>query len=105
MDSREWQQYVTADGSKIDNMGEKRISATTAEGSEVSMTFQIAQVTKPLGSVGKMCDAGNQLWFTKTGGEIWHEDTGTVTAFTREQGVYLLEAWAEAQSSAFAGRR
>ena len=34
------------------------------------MTWQVADVKKPLASVGRMCDAGNVAVFTKTGGYV-----------------------------------
>ena len=41
------------------------MNATTTEGKRVNMTFQIADVTKPLGSAKAMLEAGNKVVFEK----------------------------------------
>ena len=40
------------------------------------MTYQVADVTKPLNSVSKMCDARNVVTFTAEGGTIKNLWTG-----------------------------
>ena len=55
--------YRAANGTAIDNQGEKVIQAITKQGKNIGMTFQIANVTKPLGSVRAMLDAGNKVIF------------------------------------------
>ena len=65
--SRQGIHYIAANGSQIQNEGEKRISGTTESGSPVDMIWQIAGVKKPLASVGRMCDAGHVAIFTKEG--------------------------------------
>ena len=77
------QKYFTADGSRLPNQGEKTVLAYTAEGKPVKMVYQIAEVTKPLNSVGRICDKENVVAFGKSGGYIlnlWtHEKTPFVT--------------------------
>ena len=55
--------YTTANGSKIPNLGEVPVSGVTNENKSLSLTFQVAGVKKPLGSVRKMCAAGNRVVF------------------------------------------
>ena len=98
--SKRGQQYITADGSRIPNLGQKAIIAETAEGNLFTLGFQMANVTKPLASVGRMCDAGNSVVFGPRGGYIQNMQTGQVTEFKRLNGVYLLEAWAQGDYSA-----
>ena len=62
--------YVAANGSQIKNEGEKRIKAFTDSGLPLNMTWQIAEVKKPLASIGRICDAGNVAVFTDKGGYI-----------------------------------
>ena len=62
--------YVAANGSEIKNEGEKRINAFTDKGLPINMTWQIAEVKKPLASIGRICDAGNVAVFTEKGGYI-----------------------------------
>ena len=68
--SRQGVKYVAANGQKIANVGQKTIQGITDEGMPLGMTWQIAEVKKPLASVGRMCDAGNVAVFTKDGGYV-----------------------------------
>jgi hypothetical protein len=49
--SRAGLKHRAANGTSIDNLGEKAIKGVTKQGNKVGMTFQIANVTKPLGAV------------------------------------------------------
>ena len=62
--SRAGQEYRTAGGEPLKNKGQHQVQAWTEEGCPVGMTYQVAEVTKPLNSVSKMCDAGNVVTFT-----------------------------------------
>ena len=57
--SRAGQEYRTAGGERLKNKGQRQVQAWTEEGCPVGMTYQVAEVTKPLSPVSKMCDAGN----------------------------------------------
>ena len=48
-----------AAGAKIANQGEKKLKVVTEEGQEAEATFQIAEATRPLSAVSKICDKGN----------------------------------------------
>ena len=61
---------MAANGQKIANVGQKVIKGITDEGMPLGMTWQIAEVKKPLASIGRMCDAGNVAVFTKSGGYV-----------------------------------
>ncbi len=63
--SRAGLKYRAANGTAIDNQGEKVTQAITKQGKKIGMTFQIANVTKPLGSVRAMLDAGNNVILQK----------------------------------------
>jgi hypothetical protein len=65
--------YVTANGSKVTNMGEKRVKGLNDKGQNVGITIQMANIKKVLGSVSKMNDAGNTVIFSK-GRELPHSD-------------------------------
>ena len=69
------------------------VAAVTEDMRPISMTFQIAEVTKPLASVGKICDRKNLVVFDEDGGLIFNKRTGTTTKFSREHGVYQLRTW------------
>ena len=60
-ESRAGFKYRAANGTCIDNRGEKSFQGVTKQGNKVGMTFQIANVTKPLGAVRAMLAAGNKV--------------------------------------------
>ena len=61
------QMFLMGDGGKIPNQGQKSLRlADLNRGVEISSAFQIAKVTRPLMSVGKICDEGKQVVFDKT---------------------------------------
>merc|ERR1711940_500623 len=67
--------YQAANGESISNIGQRNITALTNEGEAVAMTWQIADIKRPLASIGRMCDAGNTAIFTRLGGYIVPEGT------------------------------
>ena len=66
------QLYGGATGHKVPIMGEQQILGVLPGGTERAMTWQVAEVTRPLLSVGKMCDAGHQVLFGRNGGGDHH---------------------------------
>jgi hypothetical protein len=52
--SRAGMKYRAASGTSIANQGEKAIQGMTKQRHKIGMAFQIANVTKPLGSVRAM---------------------------------------------------
>ena len=64
--SKRNQMFLMGDGGKIPNQGQKSLRlADLNRGVEISSVFQIAKVTRPLMSVGKICDEGKQVVFDK----------------------------------------
>ena len=61
------------------------------------MTFQVTEVNKMLGSVSRLCAAGQQVVYNPPG----HPDgsymkdlaSGTVTPLREENGLYKLDVW------------
>ena len=57
--SRRGQNFLVGNGGKMANLGEKRLSLEVEQDKRVgaiASVFQIAQLTRPLMSVGKVCD-------------------------------------------------
>jgi hypothetical protein len=96
--SRRGQCYLSASGTKLENKGEKRFDMVTAEGNWGQATFQVAEVTRPLCSVTKICDRGNKVVFEKDGGYIYNYATGVKTKFDRQNNVYVMEMYVEEPS-------
>ena len=69
-DSKRGMHCIAANGTKTMNQGEKTISGITEGNVPQNMTWQVAEVKKPLASIGRTCDAGNTAVFTKEGGCI-----------------------------------
>ena len=94
--SREGYCYRAANGQLLPNLGERKIRGVTQEGSAVGLTFQVAEVTKVLGSVSKFCEAGNRVVFDDSdpeGGCIMNKSTGVRTQMHKSDGVYKIPAW------------
>ena len=72
-------------------MGEKAIQALTSDYQNVALTFQMAEVSRPLASVGEICDKGNLVVFGPKGGYILNMSGGQRTGFERRGGIYELD--------------
>ena len=90
--SRRGQTYVSASGDRLPNLGEKRLQVTTEEGNKALATYQVADVTRPLCSISKVCDRGNTVTFTASGGYISGKN-GERTSFRRQNNVYVLDMY------------
>ena len=91
--SRSGVYYTSASGGKIMNLGEQRVPVCLANGSKSIATFQVAEVSRPLMSVARLCEMGNRVLFGANGGVIMNMATGELTPFTKEEGVYTFEMW------------
>ena len=91
--SRRGQHYISATKNRIPNMGQQTMRATTSEGKRAKLTYQTAEVSRPLTAVGSTCDKGNFVGFYSDFGFIENLSTGDITYFPREEGIYNLELW------------
>ena len=82
--SRRGMHYIAANGTKIMNQGEKTISGVTEDDVPLNMTWQVAEVKKPLASIGRICDAGNVAVFAKEGGYIVGRKTAETLGSSRK---------------------
>ena len=64
--SRRGQNYLSASGEIIPNQGQQILEVQTDEGSEVRATYQTGDVSRPLTSVGKICDNNERVIFCET---------------------------------------
>ena len=86
---------MSANGAKLPNLGEKHFKVVTSEGNPAAATFQVAEVTRPLCSVIRICDQGNRVVFTSAGGYIENMTSGVQTGFQRKNNVYVMEMYVE----------
>ena len=54
--SKRGQAYMSASGERIPNPGQQHIDFVTDEGRQLRGQYQVADVNRPLLSVGKICD-------------------------------------------------
>ena len=94
--------YTAANGTDIPNLGEKVVKGQTKNGMWCTMKFQICNVTKPLGSVSRICQAGSRVVFgpPEEGSFIEHITTKRKTILRQSKGLYYLDMWI-APSSTF----
>ena len=96
--------YTSANGGKIMNLGEQHVPVCLANGARTIATFQVADVSRPLMSVGKLCEMGNRVIFGANGGVILNLQTGEATPFAKDEGVYTFEMWIPPLSESPFGR-
>ena len=60
--SKSGQRFLMGGGGTIANLGQKKLNLTD-EDHNLCSVFQIAAVTQPLMSVGKICDEGHNITF------------------------------------------
>ena len=89
--SRNGCHFVSASGDRMKNRGEAKLKLSDPRaGTILTSTFQVADVTRALYSVSKMCDEGCVVTFTATEG-IVTKDGQVVARFAREGGLYVAE--------------
>ena len=91
--SRAGVHYASASGGRIANKGQQKLPVWLDNGEQTVATFQVAEVTRPLFSVARLCERGNRVLFGRNGGVIKSLETGRETKFYRQDGVYLFEMW------------
>ena len=85
--------YRGPDGTRILNEGQQAVHFVSDEGHKCGMTWQIANVERPLIAVSHLSAAGNEVTFTKTGGKIVNNLTGKTISIQKKGGVYVLRMW------------
>ena len=83
--------FKTATGDRVQNHGMRRISGRTDDGKGLTLHYNVADVSSALDSVSQICDKGNVVVFTSTGGFICgpHGKLG----FRRKNDTYVRNTW------------
>ena len=71
--SKGGKKYRGPDSSRIPNLGQMDVSFESDEGHKCGMTWQVAEIERPLIAVSHLSAAGNKVVLEKDGGEIIHE--------------------------------
>ena len=91
--SRAGLKYRSASGNAIVNEGERDLKGYSNEANRVDMTMQVAEVTKPLGSVRAFVKAGNKVVFDEGNSYIENKVTGVRTGIEDRGGAYVFDLW------------
>ena len=96
--SKAGSKYRAANGSPIENFGERKISGWTDNWTPFGLIAQVADVRTPLGSVRSMLAAGNQVIFDPNPGKsmIRNIKTGKEIPIKERNGSYEVDLWVEA---------
>ena len=76
----------------LPNMGQQVFRLLTENGTWATWTFQVAGIHNPLVSVSKLIDDGWRVVFDDEALYIKHNKTGRTIEFTRERGVFVIDA-------------
>ena len=91
--SRRGQNFIVGNGERVPNEGQVRLKleSTGPDGRvmPVHSTFQVAEITRPLMSVSKICDQGFSCLFTKDGAQVMDSQQKVVCHFGRANGLYV----------------
>ena len=85
--------FVAANGSKIENYGERKVCGYTDEGDSISLRMTCADVHKVLGSVHKMNKGGNMVVLDGDNSYMKNKRTGQKTKISYEEGQYIMYVW------------
>ena len=69
------------------------LKGMTEEGDEVTMEVQIADVKRVLGSVRKICQAGNRVVFEEGKSYIQNKRNGRKTPISEGRNGYTVNLW------------
>ena len=99
-------EYEVADGGVVENLGEKRclmkVNQSTSSAEATSMVFQVVDVSKPLLSVCKVCQAGHQVVFGKDESAIWvGGDSKNKIPLRNNAGTFELDCWIRPDETGF----
>ncbi len=92
--SKRGQHFVGAGGHRMPNKGQMVLSLLAPTGEKdqeekITTIVQVADVTRPLWSVSKVCDAGYDVKFTKGHATVTDESGQPVCIFQRQGGLYV----------------
>ena len=89
--SNNGEDFQSATGEPIPNLGELRLGFLTREVSIRGMTFTGAPVSQPLGSVKRLCAAGHMVIFDEEYSCIINKTTGEINQLRESEGNYMLD--------------
>ena len=91
--SRRGQEFLMGDGGTIPNLGQSRLNLSDEKTERnLQSVFQIAAVTLPLMSVGRICDEGHTVTFNNVMAVVHTADGAELAKFQRNHnGLYIAK--------------
>ena len=83
--SRRGQEFLMGDGGTIPNLGESQLNLSEQD-RDLQSVFQIAAVTRPRMSVGRICDQGHSITFNAVMAVVHAADGTELCKFERQNG-------------------
>ena len=101
-ESRGGLEYEVANGECIPNLGERRCLMMTENSHTMKrITFQCADVHKPLLSVSRVSDLGYECTLNEKGGRLTDMVTADIVPIHRKGNLYVIRAWIKADDQGF----
>ena len=88
--SKRGQNFVVGNGEKVSNDGQCILSLEQG-GVPIQSTFQVAGITRPLMSVGRVCDQGLRCHFDEKEALVLDKQDAVVCRFERRGGLYVAK--------------
>ena len=85
--------YASATGEEIPNLDEIILPLKTKGGGRNKMRMQVVEVSRPLASVKRICEAGNTVVFDEGGSYMYNKITHEVNLFGEDGCNYMLDVW------------
>ena len=93
-----------ANGEVVSNLGERHISMMTVGSTTMKqVTFQVADVRKPVMAVSKCADFGFECRLGPTGGVLVDHATGEQIPLAKREHIYFMKAWVKNDGSICVG--
>ena len=73
--------------------GRRITPGVTSEGQKRRISWEVCPVKKPLLSVARLSDAGNEVTMGKAEAYITNKKTGAVTHLRRVRNTWVLDMW------------
>ena len=89
--SQQGRAYVSAAAEPINNLGQDHLKLRTNEGDRKRITFQVAPTRKPLVSIARLNDAGNDVNLHADRPHILHNATGERIELRRVGKAYTVD--------------
>ena len=75
------QGFIVGSGARVPNDGQSVLSLQASTENTMATTFQVAKVSRPFMSVGRICDAGMDVLFKKDRADVLATDGSVVLGF------------------------